>query len=228
MSRTRRPPRPETISVAALIQAYSYGVFPMAETREDPEIMWIDPEWRGIVPLDSFHVPKRLARTIRTTPLTVCVDKNFEAVIAACAKPGRGRAKTWINDVIERSYIDLHRAGHAHSVEVYNGEALIGGLYGVSVGAAFFGESMFSIERDASKIALAHLVARLRAGKYKLLDTQFVTEHLSQFGAIEIPRGRYHDLLRPAVDARANFYELGEAGAPVSGTAIFQLINPAP
>jgi leucyl/phenylalanyl-tRNA--protein transferase len=225
MSRTRRPARPETISVAALIQAYSFGVFPMAETREDPDIMWIDPEWRGILPLDAFHVPKRLARTIRSTPLVVRVDTAFAAVIEACAKPARGRAKTWINDVIERSYIELHRAGHAHSVEVFDGEALVGGLYGVSVGAAFFGESMFSTQRDVSKIALAHLVARLRAGHYKLLDTQFVTEHLSQFGAIEIPRGRYHDLLRPAVDAKANFYELGGAGAAVSGGTVLQLIT---
>src|ERR1700682_2412173 len=141
MSRTRRPARPETISVAALIQAYSYGVFPMAETRDDPDIMWIDPEWRGVLPLDAFHIPKRLARTIRATPLEVRVDVAFDAVIAACAKPVRGRSKTWINDVIERSYIELHRAGHAHSVEVYDGEELIGGLYGVSIGAAFFGES---------------------------------------------------------------------------------------
>ena len=225
MSRTRRPSKPETISVAALIEAYSYGVFPMAETREDPAIVWIDPEWRGILPLDDFHVPQRLARTIRTTPLVVRVDAAFDAVIAACAKPARGRAKTWINDVIERSYVELHRAGYAHSVEVYDGTDLVGGLYGVSVGAAFFGESMFSTKRDASKIALAHLVARLKAGRYKLLDTQFVTEHLSQFGAIEIPRGRYHDKLRPAVDARANFYELGGAGAAVSGGTVLQLIT---
>ena len=225
MSRTRRPAKPETIAVAALVQAYSYGVFPMAEARDDPEIMWIDPEWRGILPLDDFHLPKRLARTVRTTPLVVRVDKAFDAAIAACAKPARGRSKTWINDVIERSYIALHRAGHAHSVEVYDGEELVGGLYGVSVGAAFFGESMFSTRRDASKIALVHLVARLKAGKYRLLDTQFVTEHLSQFGAIEIPRGRYHDLLRAAVDARANFYELGGAGAAVSGGTVLQLIT---
>jgi leucyl/phenylalanyl-tRNA--protein transferase len=225
MSRTRRPSRPETISVAALIQAYSYGVFPMAESRDDPDIMWIDPEWRGILPLDTFHVPKRLARTIRTTPYTVTVDKAFAKVIEACAVPGRGRAKTWINDVIERSYIELHQNGHAHSVEVYEGEALIGGLYGVSIGAAFFGESMFSTARDVSKIALAHLVARLKAGNYKLLDTQFVTEHLTQFGAIEIPRGQYHDKLRPAIDAKANFYALGAAAAPISGAAILQLIK---
>ena len=227
MSRTRRPSRPETISVAALIQAYSYGVFPMAEAREDPDIMWIDPEWRGILPLDAFHVPARLARTIRSTKLTAVVDKDFAKVIEACAKPGSGRAKTWINDTIERSYIELHAQGHAHSVEVYNGEALVGGLYGVSIGAAFFGESMFSTERDASKIALVHLVARLRAGKYKLLDTQFVTEHLTQFGAIEIPRGQYHDKLRPAIDARANFYELGAAGVPVSGTTALRVIESA-
>jgi len=225
MSRTRRPAQAQTISVSALIQAYSYGVFPMAEARDDPDIMWIDPEWRGILPLADFHVPKRLARTIRATPLTVTVDRAFDKVIDACAKPARGRAKTWINDIIERSYIELHRAGFAHSVEVYDGETLIGGLYGVSIGAAFFGESMFSTARDVSKIALVHLIARLRAGKYKLLDTQFVTEHLTQFGAIEIPRGRYHDLLRPAVDAKANFYELGAAGTGVSGDTALSLIS---
>jgi len=225
MSRTRRPARPEIISVAALVQAYSYGVFPMAETRDDSDIKWIDPEWRGILPLDDFHMAKRLARTIRATPLVTRVDAAFDKVIAACAKPARGRPKTWINEVIERSYVELHRAGHAHSVEVYDGEELVGGLYGVSIGAAFFGESMFSVRRDASKIALVHLVARLKAGKYKLLDTQFVTEHLSQFGAIEIPRGSYHDMLRPAIDARANFYELGGAGAAVSGGTVLQLIT---
>ena len=225
MSRTRRPARPETIPVADLIQAYSLGVFPMAETRDDSDIMWIDPEWRGILPLDAFHVPKRLARTIRTSPLAVRIDTAFATVIEACAKPGRGRPKTWISGVIERSYVELHRAGHAHSVEVFDGEDLIGGLYGVSIGAAFFGESMFSTRRDVSKIALAYLVARLRAGGYKLLDAQFVTEHLSQFGAIELPRGRYHDMLRPAVDAKANFYELGGAGAAVSGGTVLQLIT---
>lgn len=225
MSRTRRPSRSETISVAALIQAYSYGVFPMAESRDDPDVMWIDPEWRGVLPLDTFHVPKRLARTVRATPLVVTVDRAFAKVIDACAKPGRGRAKTWINDTIERSYIELAHHGHAHSVEVYDGENLVGGLYGVSIGAAFFGESMFSTERDASKVALVHLVARLKAGKFKLLDTQFVTEHLSQFGAIEIPRGKYHDLLRPAIDARANFYALGAPGVPVPGAAALQQLS---
>lgn len=197
----------------------------MAETRDDPDIMWIDPEWRGILPLDAFHVPKRLARTVRATPFSVRADSAFERVILACAMPAKGRVKTWINDVIERSYVELHRAGHAHSIEVFDGDDLVGGLYGVSVGAAFFGESMFSLRRDASKIALVHLVARLKAGRYKLLDTQFVTEHLSQFGAIEIPRGRYHDLLRPAVDAKANFYELGGAGAAVSGGTVLQLMT---
>jgi leucyl/phenylalanyl-tRNA--protein transferase len=225
MSRTRRPAKSETIPVGTLIQAYSNGIFPMADARDDPKILWIDPQWRGILPLDVFHVPKRLARTVRRTAFVVHVDKAFDAVIAACARPARGRAKTWINDVIERSYIELYRAGHAHSVEVYDDDELIGGLYGVSVGAAFFGESMFSARRDASKIALVHLVARLKAGRYRLLDTQFVTEHLSQFGAIEIPRGWYQDLLRSAIDARANFYELGGAGAAVSGGTVLQLIT---
>jgi len=213
------------LSPDLLLKAYAIGVFPMAEARDDPRLHWIEPEARGILPLDTFHVPTRLARTVRSTQRIVTVDTAFEKVIAACALPGRGRAKTWINDIIERSYIELHRAGHAHSVEVFEDGELIGGLYGVSVGAAFFGESMFSQARDASKIALVHLVARLRAGRYRLLDTQFVTEHLTQFGAIEIPRGRYQDLLRPATDARANFHALGPPGVPVSGTAAMQQLK---
>lgn len=227
MSRSRRPPKIEVIPTESLLRAYSYGVFPMAESREDPEIIWIDPEWRGILPLDKFYLPKRLARTVRSTDLVVKVDTAFPRVIEACAKPAPGRLKTWINPVIERSYCALHSAGHAHSVEVWDGEDLVGGLYGVSLGAAFFGESMFSLRTDASKIALVHLVARLRKGGYRLLDTQFVTEHLKQFGALEIPRGRYQDLLRAAIDVRggANFYELGGAGAAVSGGTVLQLIT---
>ena len=223
MAKTRHPP--ETLSAATLLARYSVGIFPMAEERDDDEVFWIDPEWRGILPLDKFHLPQRLARRMRATKWCTTVDTAFDKVIAACAEPAAGRPKTWINRLIERSYINLHAKGHAHSVEVWDEEALVGGLYGVSIGAAFFGESMFSRQTDASKIALVHLVARLKAGKYKLLDTQFVTEHLLQFGAIEIPRGKYQDMLHAATDARANFYELGGAGAAVCVGTVLQLIT---
>lgn len=223
MAKSRRPP--EIIPAATLLTAYSRGIFPMAEERDDEDVFWIDPDRRGILPLDQFHVPQRLARRIRSTGLRMTVDTAFERVIDACATPGLQRPKTWINELIERSYCNLHAKGHAHSVEVWDGTELAGGLYGVSIGAAFFGESMFSRQTDASKMALVHLVARLKAGRYRLLDTQFVTEHLKQFGAVEIPRGRYQGRLRTAVDARGNFYELGGAGATVCAGTVLQLIT---
>lgn len=220
MAKTRRPP--ELIPAATLVSAYSRGVFPMAEERDDQNVFWIDPEWRGILPLEAFHVPARLARRLKRAKVRHTVDTAFPEVIAACAAPGRGRAKTWINRVIERSYVELAAKGHAHSVEVWDGDALVGGLYGVSIGAAFFGESMFAKRTDASKMALVHLIARLKVGHYKLLDTQFVTEHLLQFGAFEIPRARYRELLSEATLARANFYELGGAGAAVDAGLVLQ------
>jgi leucyl/phenylalanyl-tRNA---protein transferase len=206
-----------------LLNAYRDGIFPMAESRTDNEVFWVDPNRRAIMPLDAFHVPKRLARTIRTTKLKVTADAAFESVIAACAETKAGRENTWINPLIERSYINLHVKGHAHSIEVWNAEALVGGLYGVSIGAAFFGESMFSRETDASKIALIHLAARLKAGGYALLDTQFMTEHLRQFGTIELPKARYKELLAKAVAMKANFYVLGGAGAAGCVGAVLQL-----
>ena len=224
MAKSRRPPI-EVIPVATLLTAYARGIFPMAEERDDADVFWIDPDRRGILPLDRFHVPQRLARRIRSTDLRMTVDTAFDQVIDACAEPALQRPKTWINRLIERSYCNLHDHGHAHSVEVWDGTVLAGGLYGVSIGAAFFGESMFSRETDASKMALVHLVARLKAGRYTLLDTQFVTEHLKQFGAVEIARGRYQNLLRAAVDAHANFYELGGAGAAVCAGTVLQLIT---
>ena len=220
MAKTRRPP--ELISAATLVTAYSRGVFPMAEERDDAHVFWIDPEWRGILPLDGFHVPARLARRLRASAFRHTVDTAFAEVIAACAAPGKARTKTWINRVIERSYIELHAKGHAHSVEVWDGDALVGGLYGVSIGAAYFGESMFARATDASKMALVHLVARLKAGGYKLLDTQFVTEHLLQFGAFEIPRARYHELLDAAIAGQAKFHVLGGAGAAVDAGLVLQ------
>ncbi len=183
-----------------LLRAYRVGLFPMAETRRGNRLYWLDPEFRGILPLDRFHVPKRLLRTVLRGPYEVAVDGDFPAVIAACAAAMPGREDTWINRDIERLFGELHRMGYAHSVECRAGGVLVGGLYGVSLGGAFFGESMFSTARDASKVALVHLVARLRVGGYRLLDTQFVTSHLQQFGTEEIPRERYKALLAEAVD----------------------------
>jgi leucyl/phenylalanyl-tRNA--protein transferase len=182
-----------------LLKAYACGIFPMAENADDPALYWIEPEKRGIIPLETFHIPSRLARTVRTTRFTVACDRDFAGVIEGCAAPGPKRARTWINARIRALYGGLYDIGHAHSVEVYDGDALVGGLYGVSLGRAFFGESMFHVARDASKIALVHLVARLRAGGYRLLDTQFLTDHLKLFGALEVPRGRYHRMLTAAI-----------------------------
>ncbi|WP_158744609.1 leucyl/phenylalanyl-tRNA--protein transferase [Acidisphaera sp. L21] len=183
-----------------LLRAYRVGLFPMAETRRGNRLYWLDPEFRGVLPLDRFHAPRRLLRTVLRGPYEVAVDQDFPAVIAACATAMPGREDTWINRDIERLFGDLHATGFAHSVECREQGVLVGGLYGVSLGGAFFGESMFSTARDASKVALVHLVARLRVGGYRLLDTQFVTSHLQQFGTEEIPRDRYKALLAEAVD----------------------------
>jgi len=188
-----------------LLKAYAAGIFPMAEDADDPSLFWVEPQERGIIPLDGFHMARRLARTLRADAFEVRVDRDFDAVIAGCAEPGRDRDKTWINTRIRRLYGELFDLGHCHTVEVYRDGRLVGGLYGVTLGAAFFGESMFHRERDASKVALAHLVARLLRGGFRLLDTQFVTEHLLQFGAIEVPRRIYKRLLREAIDAPANW-----------------------
>jgi leucyl/phenylalanyl-tRNA--protein transferase len=195
----------------------------MADHREDAEVGWVDPERRGILPLELFHVPRRLARTMRKSTFTVTVDQAFEQVISLCAEQVQDRPVTWINHAIEASYVELFKAGHAHSVEVWDGEDLVGGLYGPSIGAAFFGESMFSRATDASKMALVHLVARLRAGGYRLLDTQFITAHLAQFGAVEISRAAYRRLLKPAVRAKADFYVLGGTGDVLAAGAVLQL-----
>ena len=186
-----------------LLRAYRVGLFPMAETRRGRRLYWLDPEYRGVLPLDRFHAPKRLLRTVLSGPYRVSTDQDFAAVVAGCAAAGPGREETWINPDIERLFAGLHRAGYAHSVECREEGVLVGGLYGVSLGAAFFGESMFSTARDASKVALVHLVARLRLGGYRLLDTQFVTSHLAQFGTEEVPRERYKQLLAGAIDSTA-------------------------
>lgn len=187
-----------------MLRAYRAGLFPMAETREGERLYWLDPERRGILPLDTFHVPRRLLRTVLTGGFTVTADRDFAGVIAGCATAAPGRADTWINPQIEALFTELHRIGAAHSVECWRDNALVGGLYGVVLGGVFFGESMFSLARDASKVALVNLIARLRAGGFRLLDTQFVTAHLAQFGATEIPREEYRARLAAAleVDAR--------------------------
>jgi leucyl/phenylalanyl-tRNA--protein transferase len=187
-----------------LLKAYACGIFPMAESAEDPALFWIDPEERGVIPLDAFHVPARLARTVCATRFRVICDRDFSAVIEGCAEPGPKRARTWINTPIRKLYRGLFDIGHCHTVEVYDGEELVGGLYGVSLGRAFFGESMFHRVRDASKIALVHLVARLRLGGFELLDTQFLTDHLKTFGAIEVPQDRYGRLLAKAIRDEAD------------------------
>lgn len=191
-----------------LLRAYAFGVFPMAEARDDPELFWIDPEHRGILPLDAFHLPRRLKRTIKAEPFEVRVDTSFRRVMMACAESGEAREGTWINDQIIALYSELFARGHAHSVECWQEGRLVGGLYGVSLGAAFFGESMFSRETDASKVALVYLVARLRVGGFKLLDTQFVTSHLQQFGTIEISRDAYRARLREAIVETADFMRM--------------------
>ena len=211
------------IGERTLLGAYRDGIFPMADERDSDEVFWVDPKLRGILPFDRFHVPKRLARTMRSTKLRTSVDTAFDRVIGACADATAKREKTWINPVIERSYVNLFVKGHAHSVEVWDETDLVGGLYGVSIGGAFFGESMFSRQTDASKMALVHLVARLKAGRYQLLDTQFITAHLKQFGAVEIPRAKYKAMLAKAVEAKTNFYELGGAGAFGCVGAVLQL-----
>ena len=204
------------ITPEVLLKAYACGIFPMAESADDPALYWIEPEMRGIIPLDGFHVPARLARSVRLTPYTVAVDRDFDAVIEGCAEEKRDRSRTWINTRIRKIYRGLFDAGHCHTVEVYDGTQLVGGLYGVSLGRAFFGESMFHHARDASKIALVHLVARLRAGGFRLLDTQYVTDHLRTFGAVEVPKRRYHRMLEEALTGEADFAALPVA-RPVSG-----------
>jgi len=191
------------ITPEIVLRAYAEGLFPMAQRRDDPSLFWVSPDRRGIFPLENFHVSKRLARTVRSDKFTVTVDTAFAEVLRGCAAPGEGREETWINKEIVRLYSALFASGHAHSVETRLGGELVGGLYGVSLGGAFFGESMFSRETDASKVALVHLVARLKHGGFKLLDAQFLTPHLARLGAIEIPREKYLLRLNRALAAHA-------------------------
>jgi len=230
-----------------LLRAYSVGVFPMASTRDAPDVFWVEPKKRGILPLDRFHLSRSLAKTIRSNRFTVTADRAFSQVVARCAEATAHRPDTWINPDIERAYAELHRRGYAHSVEAWQDGSLVGGLYGVRLGAAFFGESMFSRARDASKVALAHLVARLKVGGFRLLDCQFLTEHLASLGTIEVDRETYVALLDKALglgsasvgDAAAagpaDFFALERGAAatddaetvsgPISGCRIVQLLG---
>ncbi|MBY5867450.1 leucyl/phenylalanyl-tRNA--protein transferase [Rhizobium leguminosarum] len=184
-----------------LLRAYSIGLFPMAESADDPEIFWVEPELRGVLPLDHFHVSKSLAKAVRKKPFEIRFDHAFDQVIAACAEETSGRPSTWINRTIRSLYSTLFDMGHAHTVEAWEGDELVGGLYGVSLGSAFFGESMFSRRTDASKICLVHLVDRLRERGFTLLDTQFTTEHLKTFGAIDVPKADYAAMLAAAMES---------------------------
>jgi leucyl/phenylalanyl-tRNA--protein transferase len=188
-----------------LLRAYGMGVFPMAESRDDPRLFWVDPDMRGIIPLDAFHVPRRLARRVRSGVFEPRMDSDFSAVVQACAEPRPGHPETWINDQIVALYAALFERGHVHTVECWREGRLVGGLYGVSLRGAFFGESMFSRESDASKVALVHLVDHLRAQGFRLLDVQFLTPHLETLGAIEVTRPDYQELLRRALDVDARF-----------------------
>ena len=209
-----------------LVQCYARGVFPMADSRDDDRVFLVDPERRGVLPLDErFHVSKRLARTVRSGAFQVRIDTAFPAVLEACAAERAYAGDTWINPAIQALYGQLYARGLAHSVECWREGVLVGGLYGVSLGAAFFGESMFSAARDASKVALAHLVARLRFGGYRLLDAQFLTEHLAQFGAEEVGRPEYLRRLRVALEHDGDFYGFPPLAA---GAAVLETISRAP
>ena len=211
------------ITPEVLLKAYACGIFPMAESASDPGLYWIEPDRRGIIPLKDFAISSRLARTVRSDKFEVHVDRDFPGVLAGCAAPAPGRRKTWINKRIRRLYTELYEIGHCHTVETYLDGRLVGGLYGVRLGGAFFGESMFHTETDASKVALAHLVARLIKGGFQLLDTQFVTDHLKTFGAVDVSRRAYHAILEEALPQEADFYVWPKTQA-VSGAEVLAVL----
>lgn len=196
-----RRSRDQRITPELLLRAYSIGMFPMSESADDPELFWVEPDLRGIIPLDGFHVSKSLAKAMRKHPFDIRFDTAFDQVVEKCAESVENRPSTWINVQIKELYGALHRLGHAHSVEAWEGDELVGGLYGVTLGSAYFGESMFSRRTNASKICLVHLVERLRQRGFTLLDTQFTTEHLVTFGAIDIPKAEYGVLLDKAMES---------------------------
>ena len=220
MGHQRPPP---AITPQILLRAYAIGLFPMAEGADDPTLFWLDPEQRGIFPLDGMVVSRSLGKTLRQERFEVVVDRDFDAVLEGCAAPAPDRPETWINDQIRSLYRQLFATGHAHTVEAYRDGDLVGGLYGVALGAAFFGESMFHRRTDASKVCLLHLAARLRANGYRLLDTQFVTPHLATLGAVEVPRARYRKRLADAVK-RAGRAEAWFP-APMSGDEVLAILS---
>ncbi len=198
------------ITPQVLLKAYACGLFPMAESADDPTLYWIEPDQRGVIPLDTFHVPRSLTKTIRKGTFEVRVDTDFDGVISGCAELTSERRETWINQPIRDLYGDLFKMGFCHTVECWKDGALMGGLYGIHIGGAFFGESMFSRIPDASKVALVHLRDRLVAGGFTLLDTQFVTDHLRKFGAHEVPRAEYNELLQSALQVDSDFFRFDE------------------
>ena len=222
------PPAPQGLGEAFtaddLLACYRRGAFPMSDTADDDSIYIVDPDRRGVLPLNGLHIPRRLARTVRSSGFQVRIDTAFEAVLEACAEVRPNRPETWISRPIKSLYMDLYRRGDAHSVEVWHGGDLVGGHYGVSLGAAFFGESMVSFARDASKVALIHLVGRLKVGRYRLLDAQFMTDHLAQFGGVSISRAQYRRQLEAALAESADFFNLP---AYVDGTSVLQAISQA-
>ncbi|MEX1036833.1 MAG: leucyl/phenylalanyl-tRNA--protein transferase [Sneathiella sp.] len=210
------------ISADTILAAYRIGIFPMADNASDPELFWVDPDWRGVFPLDGFHVPKRLAKTIRKMPFEVVIDRDFRAVMRACAAPRRDGGDTWINPTILECYDELHDMGYAHSVECWQEGELVGGLYGLAFDSIFCGESMFTRVTDASKIALVYLVARLIRGGFTLLDAQFLNPHLATFGAEEISRAEYQARLKRGLQSQGDFYSLPEG---LTGSEILQSIT---
>ena len=214
------------ITPELLLRAYAEGIFPMAEDRHDTTLYWVDPDARGVIPLDTFHVPRRLARKLKREEFEFRLDSDFTQVVEHCAAPARGRHTTWISDQIIELYSALHEGGFAHSVECWKDGQMVGGLYGVSLGAGFFGESMFSLETDASKAALVYLVAHLKRRGFRLLDTQFITDHLRQFGAIEIPRSEYRVLLNEAIHSAGSInISFSSEGSIMSGATLLQSIS---
>ena len=210
------------ITPEVLLKAYAIGVFPMADSATDPGLFWVEPEQRGLLPLDAFHLPRRLAQTIRGGRFDIRIDTDFEGVIVGCAEPAPGRRKTWINDRIHDLYAQLFALGHCHTVETWNDGSLVGGLYGIALGGVFFGESMFSTESDASKIALVYLVARLKYAGFTLLDIQFLTKHLQSFGAIEVDRDDYQERLTEALSGTRDFNRMAGGG---TSDEVLQLVS---
>ena len=217
-----RDPAALDVTPTMLLRAYALGIFPMAEDAGSSRLHWIEPHFRGVLPLDEFHISASLRKRIRREDFRVLIDNDFDAVIDGCAEPRPGRRKTWINAEIRYLYGELFRMGHCHTIEVWRDDRLLGGLYGVRLGGTFFGESMFHRESDASKIALSYLVARLKAGGFELLDTQFLTKHLTSMGAIEVPRLAYKDMLEDAIAVNADWHQLPMFS---SSDVVLQLVN---